>query len=178
MCSASRWTRRAGAMPLSRRLFTLFPFPFSVQFWRRVVLPGVLSPQECDAMKEHLYGGGDSWSGPCAILLDHPAVVAVLNEFLVERDLHDDFYVRVRVKSWSKAAYCFPRELSFDSDAILSWHRTSAARAPSIRSALRDSRPAARTSRTPSARRSAPTRCGTTPSAAASSPGSLASAGS
>jgi hypothetical protein len=57
-----------------------------------VVLPAVLSPAECDEIKAHLYGGGSSWEGPAQRLLDHPALVAVLNEFLVERDLGEDFY--------------------------------------------------------------------------------------
>ena len=65
-------------------------FQMDTKGW--IVLPGILSPAECDAMKEHLYAGGDTYSGPCQMLLDHPALVAVLNEFLVERDLSDDFY--------------------------------------------------------------------------------------
>jgi len=65
-------------------------FQMDTKGW--IVLPGILSALECDAIKEHLYGGGDTYSGPCQMLLDHPALVAVLNEFLVERDLSDDFY--------------------------------------------------------------------------------------
>ena len=57
-----------------------------------IVLPGLLSFDECEAIKAHLYAGGDSYSGPCQALLDHPALVCVLNEFLVERDLSDSFY--------------------------------------------------------------------------------------
>ena len=45
-------------------------FQMDTKGW--LVLPGVLSPSECDAIKEHMYGGGDTYSGPCAMLLDHP----------------------------------------------------------------------------------------------------------
>jgi hypothetical protein len=65
-------------------------FQMDTKGW--IVLPGILSAAECDAIKEHLYAGGDTYSGPCQMLLDHPALVAVLNEFLVERDLSDGFY--------------------------------------------------------------------------------------
>jgi hypothetical protein len=65
-------------------------FQMDTRGW--LVLPGILSPAECDAIKAHLYQGGDTYSGPCVQLLDHPALVAVLNEFLVERDLSDEFY--------------------------------------------------------------------------------------
>ena len=65
-------------------------FEMDTKGW--ILLPGILSESECDAIKAHVYAGGDGWSGPAQELLDHPALVPILNEFLVERDMHDDFY--------------------------------------------------------------------------------------
>jgi hypothetical protein len=57
-----------------------------------IVLPAVLPPAQCDEIKAHLYAGGSPFEGPAQELLDHPVLVDVLNEFLVERDLHNDYY--------------------------------------------------------------------------------------
>jgi hypothetical protein len=55
-------------------------FLFDVKGW--LLLKGVLSPAECEAIRQHLYAGGDTFSGPAQELLDHPAVTGILNEIL------------------------------------------------------------------------------------------------
>lgn len=65
-------------------------FLFDVRGW--LLLPGVLTEPEIAAIKEHLLAGGDGFSGPAQELLDHPAIVPILNEILSERPLADDTY--------------------------------------------------------------------------------------
>jgi hypothetical protein len=82
-------------------------FLFDVKGW--LLLPAVLSAREIDAVKTHLLGGGDGFTGPAQELLDHPAVVAILNETLSERPPAEDYYnfrcessfVTIRKAGWT-----------------------------------------------------------------------------
>lgn len=65
-------------------------FLFDVKGW--LLLPAVLSTAEIDAIKAHLYAGGNGFTGPAQELLDHPAVVDILNEILSERAPAEDYY--------------------------------------------------------------------------------------
>jgi hypothetical protein len=65
-------------------------FFFDVRGW--LLLPAVLTPSECEAVKNHLLNGGDGYTGPAQELLDHPAVVDVLNDLLSEREPAEDYY--------------------------------------------------------------------------------------
>lgn len=65
-------------------------FLFDVRGW--LLLPEVLSKTECCAVREHLLSGGNGYTGPAQELLDHPAVVEVLNDILSEQEPAEDFY--------------------------------------------------------------------------------------
>jgi hypothetical protein len=65
-------------------------FLFDVRGW--LLLPGVLAEAEIAAIKAHLYAGGNGFTGPAQELLDHPAVVDILNETLSEREPAEDYY--------------------------------------------------------------------------------------
>lgn len=65
-------------------------FLFDVRGW--VLLPGILPEEECRLVKDHLLGGGDGYTGPAQELLDHPAVVDILNETLSEAEPAEDCY--------------------------------------------------------------------------------------
>ena len=60
---------------------------FDLKGW--LILPGLLHAAQIEEVKAHLYAGGGALEGPAAELLDHPAVAAVLNELLADRDLSD-----------------------------------------------------------------------------------------
>jgi len=59
-------------------------FFFDLKGW--LLVPGVLSDAEIEALKAHLYAGGDGYTGPAQELLDHPVVVDILNEILSTRE--------------------------------------------------------------------------------------------
>ena len=65
-------------------------FFFDLKGW--LLLPGVLTAAEIEAIKAHLYDGGDGFHGPAQALLDHPAVVEVLNDTLSEREPAEEYY--------------------------------------------------------------------------------------
>src|SRR5437870_4981758 len=65
-------------------------FFFDLQGW--LLLPAVLSPGECEAVRKHLYGGGNGYTGPAQELLDHPALVDVLSEILGAGPPAEDYY--------------------------------------------------------------------------------------
>jgi hypothetical protein len=65
-------------------------FLFDLRGW--LLLPAVLSEPECRAIKEHLADGGNGFTGTAQELLDHPAVVEILEETLSERDPAEDYY--------------------------------------------------------------------------------------
>jgi len=65
-------------------------FFFDLKGW--LLLPGVLSESEIAAIKEHVCNGGNGCTGPAQELLDHPAIVGILNETLSERPLAEDYY--------------------------------------------------------------------------------------
>jgi hypothetical protein len=65
-------------------------FLFDVRGW--LLLPAVLSETECAAIREHLYAGGNGYTGPAQALLDHPAVVPILNEILSEAPPAEEHY--------------------------------------------------------------------------------------
>jgi len=81
-------------------------FLFDVKGW--LLLKGVLSPEECEAIRRHLYAGGDTFSGPAGELLDHPAVTGVLNEILSDCKLNkehwnfrcENSFVTIRKNGW------------------------------------------------------------------------------
>lgn len=95
-------------------------FFFDLRGW--VLLPGVLSRSETEAMKEEAYSGvpvgrhsvsnpKQSYQGVLQTLLDHPAIVGILNEILAEEPfLAEDYYsfrcensfITVRPPGWSK----------------------------------------------------------------------------
>jgi hypothetical protein len=57
-------------------------FFFDLKGW--ILLPGLLSPGEAAAVRDHLLAGGSTLTGPAQELLDHPAVVDVLKDILGE----------------------------------------------------------------------------------------------
>ena len=59
-------------------------FFFDLKGW--ILLPGVLSPSECDELKAEVVQGGvrNCYSGRLQTLIDHPAVVGILTEILSE----------------------------------------------------------------------------------------------
>lgn len=65
-------------------------FLFDVKGW--LLLPAVLSDSQIQAVKAHLYAGGDGFTGPAQELLDHPAVADVLNETLSESAPQESHY--------------------------------------------------------------------------------------
>jgi hypothetical protein len=65
-------------------------FLFDVRGW--LLLPGVLGEAEIAAIKAHCLAGGDGFSGPAQELLDHPAIVPILNEILSERPPAEEYY--------------------------------------------------------------------------------------
>lgn len=74
-----------------------------------LLLPAVLSADECAEIKAHLLAGGTGFTGPAQRLLDHPAVVDVLSEILTEWEPDGDFYnfrcensfVTIRSAGWA-----------------------------------------------------------------------------
>lgn len=95
-------------------------FFFDLRGW--ILLPGVLSEDEIEVMKAEAYSVEmvrqqqstnlrQSYQGTLQTLLDHPAIVGILNEILAEEPfLSDDSYafrcensfVTVRPPGWSK----------------------------------------------------------------------------
>ena len=64
-------------------------FFFDLRGW--ILLPSVLSAPEIEEMKAEVYDGArQSYQGTLQTLLDHPAIVGILNEILSE----DPFVVR------------------------------------------------------------------------------------
>ncbi|MDD9973016.1 MAG: hypothetical protein OXU27_03370, partial [Candidatus Poribacteria bacterium] len=58
-------------------------FFFDLRGW--ILLPSVLSEPEIEEMKAEVYDGArQSYQGALQTLLDHPAIVGVLNEILSE----------------------------------------------------------------------------------------------
>jgi hypothetical protein len=89
-------------------------FLFDLKGW--LLLPAVLNETEIEAIKAHLYAGGDGFSGPAQELLDHPAVVEILNETLSEREPAEDHYnfrcessfVTIRKAGWAPGSTQVP----------------------------------------------------------------------
>ena len=67
-------------------------FFFDLRGW--ILLPSILSDSEIEEMKAEVYAGArQSYQGALQTLLDHPAIVGVLNEILSEDPfVHDDCY--------------------------------------------------------------------------------------
>lgn len=65
-------------------------FFFDLRGW--MLLPGVLSPSECEAVRAHVLSGGSPFEGPAQELTDHPAVVDILSEILGMGETADDHY--------------------------------------------------------------------------------------
>ena len=102
-------------MPLSpgEKLMTLEQkFFFDLRGW--ILLPSVLSASEIEEMKAEVYAGArHSYQGALQNLLDHPALVGILNEILAdERFIFDDCYgfrcensvTTVRKPGWSTSS--------------------------------------------------------------------------
>ena len=51
-------------------------FFFDLKGW--LLLPAVLSEAECEAVRKHLYSGGNGYTGPAQELLDQPVLVEIL----------------------------------------------------------------------------------------------------
>ena len=87
-------------------------FFFDLRGW--ILLPSVLTNSEIEEMKAEVYAGaGQSYHGALQNLLDHPAIVGILNEILSEAPfVHDDCYgfrcegsfTAVRKPGWRKAS--------------------------------------------------------------------------
>jgi hypothetical protein len=65
-------------------------FFFDLKGW--LLLPGVLSEAECRTVKDHLAGGGGSFTGAAQELLDHPAIVPILSEILGGGSCPHEYY--------------------------------------------------------------------------------------
>lgn len=86
-------------------------FFFDLRGW--ILLPAVLSEDEIEETKEEVYAGArQSYEGALQKLLDHPAIVGILNEILSEDPfVKDDCYgfrcegsfTTVRPPGWSKS---------------------------------------------------------------------------
>ncbi len=86
-------------------------FFFDLRGW--ILLPAVLSEDEIEETKEEVYAGArQSYEGALQKLLDHPAIVGILNEILSEDPfVKDDCYgfrcegsfITVRPPGWSKS---------------------------------------------------------------------------
>ncbi len=86
-------------------------FFFDLRGW--ILLPSVLSAAEIEEMKAEVYAGAKrSYEGPLQNLLDHPAIVGILNEILSEDPfVKDDCYgfrcegsfTTVRPPGWDKS---------------------------------------------------------------------------
>lgn len=86
-------------------------FFFDLRGW--ILLPSVLSEDEIEEMKTEVYAGAkQSYEGALQKLLDHPAIVGILNEILSEDPfVKDDCYgfrcegsfTTVRPPGWSKS---------------------------------------------------------------------------
>lgn len=81
-------------------------FLFDVRGW--LLIPGVLGGAQIEAIKAHLYAGGNGFTGPAQELLDHPVVVDVLNEILSGSEPAEENYnfrcensfVTIRPNGW------------------------------------------------------------------------------
>ncbi len=76
-------------------------FFFDLQGW--LLLPAVLSEQECAAVRDHLRAGGSPFTGPAQELLDHPQVVSLLSFILGSGSCPEDYYL-FRCENASEAA--------------------------------------------------------------------------
>ncbi len=65
-------------------------FFFDLKGW--LLLPAVLTEAECAAVRQHLYDGGNGYTGPAQELLDHPVVVDILGEILGGGPPAEDYY--------------------------------------------------------------------------------------
>lgn len=65
-------------------------FFFDLKGW--LLLPAVLSEEECEAVRKHLYTGGNGYTGPAQELLDHPVLVDILSEILGGGPSPEDYY--------------------------------------------------------------------------------------
>ncbi len=87
-------------------------FFFDLRGW--ILLPSILSDSEIEEMKAEVYAGArQSYQGALQTLLDHPAIVGVLNEILSEDPfVNDDCYgfrcegsfTTVREPGWRKSS--------------------------------------------------------------------------
>jgi hypothetical protein len=65
-------------------------FFFDLKGW--LLLPAVLSEDECEAVRRHLYADGNGYTGPAQELLDHPVLVEILSEILGGGPSTEEFY--------------------------------------------------------------------------------------
>jgi hypothetical protein len=63
---------------------------FDLQGW--ILIPSVLSEDEIEPIKRHVYDGGTGFTGPAQELLDHPVVVDILSEILGTAPPDGDYY--------------------------------------------------------------------------------------
>lgn len=89
-------------------------FFFDLRGW--LLLPAVLTEAECVPLREHFAAGGSAFEGPAQELLDHPAVVSVLEETLAEWRGGEDYYpfrcenafVTMRKEGWKPGGNDIP----------------------------------------------------------------------
>jgi hypothetical protein len=89
-------------------------FFFDLKGW--LLLPAVLTDREIADVKEHLLAGGDGFHGPAQALLDHPAIVEILNDTLSEREPAEEYYnfrcessfVTIRKAGWEPSGTQIP----------------------------------------------------------------------
>ena len=81
---------------------------FDLRGW--IVLPSVLPEDEVETLKAEVYAGGSCKAGMLQTLLDHPAVVGILNDLLCEDPFVKEecygfrcegFFIAVRQPGWS-----------------------------------------------------------------------------
>jgi len=89
-------------------------FHFDLKGW--ILLPGVLDEDQTAAIRVHLLAGGSTFTGPAQALLDHPAVVEVLDDILSsgrsDAECHpfrcENSFASIRSAGWKPAANDVP----------------------------------------------------------------------
>jgi len=89
-------------------------FHFDLKGW--ILLPGVLGEDETAAIRAHVLAGGSTFTGPAQVLLDHPAVVAVLDDILgsgrADPDCHpfrsENSFASIRSAGWKPGSTDVP----------------------------------------------------------------------
>jgi hypothetical protein len=89
-------------------------FLFDVRGW--LLVPAVLAAAEIEPIKQHIYNGGDGFTGPAQELLDHPVLVDILTDLLGHGLAGDEGYpfrcensfVTIRQEGWHSSGTATP----------------------------------------------------------------------